>query len=57
MKKLKITYTVAIRRTSVCEFEVEANNEQEARELAMQEAYDRNWAMDDADYEVDDVSN
>lgn len=52
----KITYTVAIKRSSVCEFEIEANSEQEAEDLAMQEAYDRNWAMDDADYYVEDVS-
>lgn len=57
MKKLKITYTVAIKRSSVREFTVEANNEQEARELALQEAFDRDWAMDDADYDVDYVYN
>lgn len=56
MNMPKIIYTVTIERSSLCEFKVEASSEQEAEDLAMQEAYDRNWAMDDADYYVEDVS-
>ncbi len=51
-------YEVEITRVSysTLTFGVEANSEEEAQQLAMDEAYNTGWDEDSADYEIDDCS-
>lgn len=50
-------YSITITRTSYASktFNVEADNEKEAKEKALNEAYNTSFQEDNADYDVDNV--
>lgn len=50
-------FKVSIERVSFASFDVEANSMEEAEEKAMQQAYDMNWASEEADYNILDTIN
>lgn len=50
-------FNVSIERVSFVSFDVEANSMEEAEEKAMQQAYDMNWASEEADYNILDTIN
>lgn len=51
------SFEVAISRIQTMRFDVTAKNEEEAIDKALDMAYNEDWAMEDADYEVEDVVN
>jgi hypothetical protein len=54
---MKIKYKVDITRTSYdCNtYIVEAENEDEAHDLALEEAYNDSWGSGNAEYEVEEI--
>lgn len=50
-------FSVSIERVSYVSFDVEANSIEEAEEKAMQQAYDMNWASEEADYNILETTN
>ena len=50
-------YEVDITRVSYANitFSVEANSEEEAKEIAMDKAYSTGWCEDSVEYEVNDI--
>ncbi len=54
---LRMKYTVIITRTSYSStgVEVEADSEEQAREIAMDEAGDHSYSEHSADYEIDSI--
>lgn len=50
-------FNVSIERVSFASFDVEANSMEEAEDKAMQQAYDMNWASEEADYNILDTIN
>lgn len=54
-KDTKTKYTVTIKRCSYDDFVVEAISEKEAKELALDEAVNTNWASVEAEYDIEEI--
>lgn len=52
-------YKITILRTEYADavFEVTAENLEEAKELAMSEAYNTDWSRGNADYEIESIQS
>lgn len=52
-------YKISILRTEYADmtFEVTAENIEEAKELALSEAYNTDWSHGNADYEIEDIKS